>query len=50
MSDLRLLLLSQEDVIAAGGRDMGAAIADVELAFALFDHGECVVPTKTSLR
>jgi 2,3-diaminopropionate biosynthesis protein SbnB len=50
MSDLKLLWLSQEDVIAAGARDMNAAIADVELAFSLFDRGDCVLPMKSSLR
>jgi N-[(2S)-2-amino-2-carboxyethyl]-L-glutamate dehydrogenase len=47
---LEVLFLSQQDVIDAGGKDMRAAIADVSLALSLFDKGDCVLPTKTSLR
>jgi len=50
MSSLRFLFLSQEDVIKAGGKDMKAAIEDVELSFSLFEKGNCVFPMKTSLR
>jgi ornithine cyclodeaminase len=50
MKALEVLFLSQQDVIDAGGKDMKAAIDDVTLAFSLFDQGDCVLPTKTSLR
>ncbi len=50
MKALEVLFLSQQDVIAAGGKDMKAILEDVALAFSLFDHGDCVLPTKTSLR
>jgi N-[(2S)-2-amino-2-carboxyethyl]-L-glutamate dehydrogenase len=50
MQPLKLLFLSQSDVINAGGKDMKAAMKDVELAFSLFDRGDCVLPFKTSLR
>jgi ornithine cyclodeaminase len=47
---LKVLFLSQQDVIDAGGKNMRAAIDDVAQAFSLFDKGDCVLPTKTSLR
>lgn len=50
MSSLKVLVISQEDVIKAGGKDMKAAIDDVTLSFSLFEKGDCVFPMKTSLR
>lgn len=44
------LFLSQEDVIAAGGLDMAAAIDDVELAYKLFASGEVNQPHKPVFR
>lgn len=45
-----ILYLSQQDVIAAGGLDMSAAVSQMELALFLFDKGECVHPSKSILR
>lgn len=45
-----ILFLSLEDVVAAGGNDMPAAIADVKHAVALYDTGKVVSPPKTTLR
>lgn len=50
MRSLKVLLLSQQDVIDAGGKDMKAVMADVTEAFSLFDKKDCVLPMKTSLR
>jgi len=46
---VEVLWLSQSDVIAAGGLDMTAAMADVEEVFRLYAIGECVLPTKIVL-
>lgn len=50
MSGLKVLFLSQEEVVEAGGMDMDAMLDDVTLAFSLFDKGECLAPLKTALR
>jgi ornithine cyclodeaminase len=47
--EARLLFLSQEDVIAAGGLDMAAAVADVETVFRLHAAGEYALPEKVVL-
>ncbi len=44
-----LLFLSQEDVIAAGGLDMAAAVADVETVFRLHAAGDYALPEKVVL-
>jgi ornithine cyclodeaminase len=44
-----VLWLSQEDVVAAGGLDMGAAMADVEAVVRLHASGEYVLPGKIVL-
>ncbi len=44
-----VLWLSQENVIAAGGLDMAAAVADVEEVFRLHALGDCVLPEKIVL-
>jgi ornithine cyclodeaminase len=44
------LFLTQEDVIAAGGLDMAAAIDDVELAYKLFASGDVIQPHKPVFR
>src|SRR3972149_5783704 len=41
---LRFLYLKQEDVLAAGGLDMTATMADVEVAFSLRDYGQTKEP------
>lgn len=50
MKALKVLFLSQQDIVNAGGMDMRATIDDVSMAFSLFDRKDCVLPTKTSLR
>ncbi len=44
------LFLTQEDVIAAGGLDMKAALEDVELTYRLFAKGEIMQPHKPLMR
>jgi len=44
MRSLKILFLSQEDVIKAGGKDMKSAIEDVELASSLFEKGDYILP------
>ncbi len=44
-----LLFLSQEDVIAAGGLNMAAAVADLEEVFQLHAGGDYVLPEKIVL-
>ena len=44
-----VLWLSQEDVIAAGGLDMSAAMGDVEEVYRLHVTGDCVLPGKIVL-
>ncbi len=46
MSTIELLFLSQEEVIAAGGLDMAAAMADVEATLRLHHTGDDVLPLK----
>ncbi len=46
---VEVLWLSQEDVIAAGGLDMAAAVADVEEVFRLHGTGQYVLPEKIVL-
>jgi N-[(2S)-2-amino-2-carboxyethyl]-L-glutamate dehydrogenase len=45
-----VLYLDQQDVIAAGGLDMSAAVRHMEVAQSLFDQGECINPDKSVLR
>lgn len=45
----KLLFLSLEDVIAAGGADIGQACTDIENGFKIYDKGEVVQPFKISL-
>ena len=42
--------LSQEQVVAAGGRDMALAVDDIEEVFRLHARGDYVLPTKAVLR
>ena len=44
MSTVEFLYLSQEKVIAAGGLDMAAAMADVEATLRLHHAGDDVLP------
>lgn len=44
------IFLTQEDVIAAGGLDMAATLADVELAYKLFASGDVIQPHKPVFR
>ncbi len=46
---VQVLWLSQEDVIAAGGLDMAAAVADLEEVFRLHALGETLLPEKIVL-
>lgn len=46
MSTIEFLYLSQEEVIAAGGLDMAAAMADVEAALRLHHAGDDALPPK----
>lgn len=48
--DPEFLFLTQEDVIAAGGLDMKAALEDVELTYRLFANGEINQPHKPVMR
>ena len=48
--DPEFLFLSQEDVIAAGGLDMQAALQDVELTYRLFASGQVIQPHKPLMR
>ena len=50
MKSVKFLYLGMEDVIAAGGLDMGLAIEDVEGALSLFDKKDCRLPDKVVLR
>ncbi len=47
---VEVLWLSQEDVIAAGGLDMAAAVAAVEEVFRLHGTGQYVLPEKIVLK
>jgi ornithine cyclodeaminase len=47
---VEFLYLSQEDVIAAGGLDMGEAIRAVDTSFRLHASGETILPHKPVLR
>jgi len=49
MSTIEFLYLSQEEVIAAGGLDMAAALADVEAALRLHHAGDDLLPPKAVL-
>ena len=49
MSTVEFLYLSQEEVIAAGGLDMAAAMADVEAALQLHHAGDDLLPPKAVL-
>ena len=42
--------LTQEDVVAAGGLDMKAAMGDMEAMLQMLSDGECILPTKVTLR
>ena len=44
------LFLKQEDVIAAGGLDMKAALDDIELTYKLFASGKIIQPHKPLMR
>ncbi|RME84897.1 MAG: ornithine cyclodeaminase [Caldilineae bacterium] len=46
---VEILWLSQEDVVAAGGLDIKAAVADVEEVFRLHGTGDYVLPAKIVL-
>ncbi len=46
---VEVLWLSQKDVIAAGGLDMAAAVADLEEVFRLHGDGDYVLPEKIVL-
>ncbi len=48
-SKVEVLWLSQEDVIAAGGLDMAAAVRDVEEVFRLHALGQTLLPEKIVL-
>jgi ornithine cyclodeaminase len=48
--EARFRFLSQEDVIAAGGLEMGPTIDAVEEALRLHAIGEAILPHKTSIR
>ncbi|MGQ9824440.1 MAG: ornithine cyclodeaminase [Desulfotomaculales bacterium] len=50
MGKHEILYLGQEEVIAAGGLDMAAAIATMEEVFSLYGRGQCILPNKISLR
>ena len=49
MSTVEFLYLSQEEVIAAGGLDMAAAMADVEAALRLHQASDDLLPPKAVL-
>jgi ornithine cyclodeaminase len=49
MSTIEFLYLSQEEVIAAGGLDMAAAMADVEAVLQLHYAGDDLLPPKAVL-
>jgi ornithine cyclodeaminase len=48
--EVRVLWLSQQDVIAAGGLDMATIVNEVEEVFRLFAAGACALPKKVSLQ
>lgn len=50
VTQLDVLVLDKQDVIAAGGNDIGLAIDAVEHVFACHAKGETVLPSKTVLR
>lgn len=50
MTELEVLVLDKQDVIAAGGDDIGLAVSAVEHVFACHARGETVLPPKTVLR
>jgi 2,3-diaminopropionate biosynthesis protein SbnB len=50
MSKVELLYLSQEDVVAAGGLNMGKCIEAVEEALTCHTKGDTVLPSKTVVR
>jgi ornithine cyclodeaminase len=50
MAGVELLYLSQEDVVAAGGLNMGKCIEAVEEALACHTRGDVVLPSKTVVR
>ena len=50
MQPLKVLFLSQQDVIDAGGKDMHATIGDVAVSLSLFDQGDYVMPFKSGVR
>ena len=50
MKPLKLLYLSQSDVITAGGLDMEQTLRAVEDVLGLLETGECELPAKTVLR
>jgi N-[(2S)-2-amino-2-carboxyethyl]-L-glutamate dehydrogenase len=49
LTDASFLFLSQEDVVAAGGLDMGPTIDVVEEALRLYADGDAVLPPKVSI-
>ncbi|MBN1828027.1 MAG: ornithine cyclodeaminase family protein [Deltaproteobacteria bacterium] len=50
MSKLEFLYLSQKDVIASGGLDMGKIIKKLEEVFSIHSNGDFVLPPKVSVR
>lgn len=50
MTELEVLVLDKQQVLAAGGDDMGLAVDAVEHVFACHARGETVLPSKTVLR
>ena len=50
MAEVTVRFLSREDVLAAGGGDMRAAVDDVRAALALLRAGDADMPAETSVR
>ncbi len=50
MPNASFLFLSQEDVVAAGGLDMGPTIEAVEESLRLLATGDAILPPKSSIR
>ena len=46
---VEFLVLSQEDVVAAGGLDMDRCLAVIEEALVLHHQGETILPQKSAL-
>jgi N-[(2S)-2-amino-2-carboxyethyl]-L-glutamate dehydrogenase len=49
VTEARLLFLSQEDVVAAGGLEIGATIEVVERALRPHAEGDAVLPPKVAI-